>query len=152
MTLLTELAIQALQAGLTALTTLPDPTRNDVSLAGFTPTATPGVNWKLAIVDGDIGVDQVEMGEPEVFELSCDVELMLAVEGQPGPARAAVVAGALEALGGFVIADRTLGGACEDLHVAGNVERDHLVFDNAPPIETARLKLTLILTAPTPLG
>lgn len=147
-----ETALLALKTMLAAATGVPPIVRNDVRLASFAASGVAGVGWKLAMLDDDIGNPVTELGEGEAFELTVGAELVLAVEGEPGDDRDEIFAGAMFALAAALTADRTLGGACDGLSIAGNVQRDHITVDGGVPIETARIGVTLLLTAETELG
>lgn len=152
MTLKSEDACAALAAWLTAAAGLPDALRNDMTLSGFSEAAA-GVGWKLAVLDDDIVELTHVFGEPHVYELEVRAEILLAVEGQPGPIRDGVFSGAMAALAAALFDDRTLGGAVEDIRAGERVERDHLLPETGqPPVETARLTVAMIVTANSPLG
>lgn len=153
MTLRSEEACAALAAWLTAAAGLPDCTRNDMRLTGFAPTATPGVGWKLALVDGDVTTSERLLSDPPEYELEIGADILLAVEGLPGPGRDGVFADAMQALAAALTADETLGAAVDGMTVDGRVERDHLLPETGQlPIETARVTVTMTVTAMTPLG
>ena len=158
MTLKTEDALAAFHATLEAATGLPSVKRNDVSLEGFDESGTPGVRWKMAMVDDDWSVIAVELGDASpAYELAVPAQLILAVEGLPGPDRDAVFTAAAEALSAALFPGGDaliIAGKFEDLRVDDRIGRGHIMPEPAGrlPIETIELAVQLIITAPTPFG
>lgn len=157
MSLATVLAADALETALTGITGLPaEPRRNDLRLADFVPSGTSGVGFMLALADDDWDTDAVALaGE---YEMLVGVELLFAVEGAPGDDMNAVFNAGVEAIRDvlFPAPDRrplTVAGAFEDLRVMGPVERHRFIGEaGAPPVEAMKVRLGLLITAPTPFG
>lgn len=135
---------------------LPAPIGNDTTLTGFAPSPVPGVNWKFAVNDGDVGVLASMLGEPKSHELACTADLILAVEGEPSLERDNVLYGMIETLTGVLFPSGlglTVAGFFEDLRLNGDAQRVHEgPVTGEPPREWIELTVSMTLTAPTPLG
>lgn len=158
MSLATVLAVDALEAALTGITGLPASVRrNDIRIADFVPSGTPGVGVMLALADDDWDVDAVAFGGGE-YEMLVGVELLFAVEGLPGNDVNAVFNAGVEAIRDVLFPaparlPLTVAGKFEDLRVMGPVERHRFTAEGgAPPVEAVKVRLGLLLTAPTPFG
>ena len=157
MSLATVAAADALAVALTGVAGLPPaPRRNDLRLADFAPSATAGVGYMLALADDDWDTDAVAMaGE---YELLVGVELLFAVEGIPGADLNAVFNAGAEAIRDVLFPTParlplTVAGKFEDLRVMGPIERHRFTAaDGAPPVEAMKVRLGLLITAPTPFG
>jgi hypothetical protein len=157
MSLATVLAADALEAALTGITGLPAaPRRNDLRLADFVPSATSGVGFMLALADDDWDADAVALAGD--YEMLVGVELLFAVEGVPGDDMNTVFNVGVEAIRDvlYPAPDRrplTIAGKFEDLRVMGPVERHRFTgSDGALPVEALKVRLGLLITAPTPFG
>lgn len=157
MSLATVLASDALAAALAGVANLPPaPRRNDLRLADFIPSATAGVGYMLALADDDWDTDAVALGGD--YEVMAGVELLFAVEGVPGADVNTVFNAGVEAIRDvlFPAPERrplTVAGKFEDLRVMGPIERHRFTAsDGALPVEALKVRLALLVTAPTPFG
>lgn len=150
MALLTKIALDALAAKLDGLSGLPALRRNDLRVDEF--TSIDGFGHQLAMADGDIVQGDTEQGEPQVYELAQQADILFAVAGEPGDARDAAVDAGIATIAAALWSDRDLGGACEMLDIASDITRDHEQTASAMPVEAVRFTLALYLSAPTPFG
>lgn len=150
-------AIDALVAALDASAALPAVAYNDLSLSGFTTTATAGVGWRLGVADDDLAIQNAVLGHPLHFELGVWAQVVLAVEGVPGDDRDGVLRAGMQALadvlfpGGEPLA---IAGKFDGLWIADGIETQHILSAETGvlPIEAIRFRVELSLTAPTPFG
>lgn len=158
MALKTELAWEALHLHLAALAgpTLPLCTRNLDILTGFETSPNPAYNWRLQVTDGDIIILNTLMGEAPQYELAAEVDVYLAIEGEPSAQREALLASALETLksalfpGGLplVIDDKFDGLDFDDRLMRQRVAAS----DGRAPVNGWEFTLSLLLTASSPMG
>lgn len=155
MTLATIAAGDALAASLTGVAGLPPLVRNDVSLDGFAPTLTPKVKWKLSLTNDDIGNPESMFGGSQ-YELQVGQTLIFAVEGETSDGALTVFNAATEVLAEVLYPDGValqVDGGFDSLNLAENIERRLIPSEGGrPPIMLLRLSITLLITAPTPLG
>lgn len=157
MSLATVLAADALAEAFEGVTGLPAaPRRNDLRLADFVASGTAGVGFMLALADDDWDVDAVALGSD--YELMVGVELLFAVEGLPGDDLNTVFNAGVEAIRDVLFPSGardplTIPGVFEDLRVMGPIERHRFsASDGALPVEAMKVRLALLVTAPTPFG
>lgn len=155
--LATVAATDALAACFENVTGLPSTVRrNDLRLAGFAASGADDIGWLLALADDDWENSASPYGGGR--ELGVGVELLFAVEGEPGEDRDTVFNAGIAAIRDvlFPPPDRlplTVPGKFEDLALAGAIERHRFSAEGgAAPVEAIRVRLTLLVTAPTPFG
>ncbi len=158
MALKTEIAWEALHQHLASLVgdTLPACLRNEDILTSFSPSPDPRYRWGLWISDSDIRTLNVVMGEAPQYELGAEVDIVIAVEGEPGAARTALLAGALETLKGALFPDGlplAIDDKFDGLETDDTISRKSVpARDGAPPVNGWEFTAVLLLTASSPLG
>ena len=148
----TETCFTALVAALTLPagdTRLPAPSVEDARLQDY-----DSAGRLLAIRKADTLIIDEELGSGAVeYDLQLEAEVIFAVQGDDNDARAALVSVGETAFHDRLFADRTLGGAVDELSLQGEIERQ-IVRDErtTQPIQTVRFVVTLLFTASSPFG
>lgn len=128
---------------------LPAPFRNKGLDHGLAETGRSGARVRawLNIVDADPRPLTEILGDSDEgdmeFEAHARFEIM--VSAIDDDARETAFARLLKALGNAVRADRTLGGACDDLTI-GAVRRINLALDGVAQMKTAEISVAMLLT------
>jgi len=152
----TEAAWDGLHQHLLAQPGLPVCLRNADILTSFSAAPQPGYQWGLWISDGDIRTLNVVMGEAPQYELGVEVDITIAVAGEPGPVRNTLLAAALAALKAALFPDGlplAIADKFDGLETDDTISRkDVPARDGAAPVNGWEFTVVLLLTASSPLG
>jgi hypothetical protein len=134
-----------------AVTGLPAPVRNeglDRGLQAVTGAAGPVKAW-LNVVDGDVDTIAEVMGGGGAHgerDMMIPARLELIVQARDPDRRDSAFDIMLAAIGAALRADRTLGGACDDL-AFGKVQRTGLALDGMAGIKAAEINIEMLAVA-----
>lgn len=142
--------VEALRAAAAASDDLPAPFRNKGLDHGLVETGRAGAkarSW-LNIVDADPRPLSEMLGQSDEgdLEFEAHARLEIIVSAIDDDVRETVFARLMKALGDSLRADRTLGGACDDLMI-GAVRRINLALDGVAQMKAAEVSVALLLTA-----
>jgi len=147
-----DIALTALQSVLTTLatseTSVPSFHRNE-PLEKMLEALEDGAKGFANLIDGDVRVDNVLIGDGAVYELTLLPDLEVIVQGDADADRRASLSAIVGAVAVAVDADPTLGGACAHSRLAG-ITRSGLATDGVPNLSGLIVGLEIELTSDQP--
>ncbi|MET1410705.1 hypothetical protein ABVF61_00455 [Roseibium sp. HPY-6] len=147
-----DTALTALAAVLTTLaaaeTSIPSVHRNE-PLEKMLEALDGDAAGYANLIDGDIQVDNVLIGNGAVYELTLLPTLEIIVQGDTDADRRAALSGIVGAVATAIDADPALGGACDDTRMSG-IQRSGLVTEGVPNLAGLLILIEVQLTSDQP--
>jgi len=144
-----DTALTALQSVLTTLarseTAVPTVHRNE-PLEKMLEDLDRGAKGFANLIDGDIRIDNILIGDGPVYELTLLPQLEIIVQGNSDAERRAALSAIVDTIATAIDADPTLANACEDSRVAG-ITRSGLVTDGVPNLAGLIVALEVEITS-----